>query len=160
MFTVNRAIRDLIHQKVKEWDQPINPVDEEPIDDAPICLSIATHSSGNDYMEALGQMNAWLTAQWTRLRELVEDSDAETHLNGLFYLPGVVVEGHDWYFVAATQEKLAADEYRTIMWGRIHFGSTETLEGVYRIICVIHRLVDWADGTYWPWLVKNVLGID
>ncbi|KAH6869140.1 hypothetical protein B0T10DRAFT_313984 [Thelonectria olida] len=63
------------------------------------------------------------------------------------YLPGIIIQGHDWHLVITTRE---GD--KTMFWQKMTFGSTSSSKGIYQIICTLQLLGRWARDEYWPWL--------
>lgn len=100
-------------------------------------------------------MSTWIAGHWRRLRELVQQSGAEE----LEFLPGIIIQGHDWMFIAATQGRiLDGNERETIIWSKILIGSTYEIQGICQIIAVLQRLATWSAQTHWPWFQRTVLG--
>ncbi|GKT97256.1 hypothetical protein Ct61P_15106 [Colletotrichum tofieldiae] len=71
----------------------------------------------------------------------------------LVFLPGVTVQGNKWYLIAVTR---AADGH-TKRWEKTVIGSTEGIEGVYKIVTVLRPLGRWAEDEYWPWFQRTIL---
>ncbi|KAG5748491.1 hypothetical protein H9Q70_008823 [Fusarium xylarioides] len=99
----------------------------------PISFSIETKRSGQD---------------WKHLEKLVGDS-----VKSLPFIPGIIVEGHQWRFVASTYV-----DGKTILWKTDRpFGSTGKLSTTFRIIAGIQRLRTWSAQVFWPWYTEFVL---
>ncbi|KAK2023726.1 hypothetical protein LX32DRAFT_600204 [Colletotrichum zoysiae] len=148
----------------------------------PIAMSIETKVPGDDWADAVNQLSAWLVAQWDVLDDLVlraGDGDAPllpakpsssaglgTDNNdrrprpsaaaaaGLSFLPGIIVQGHEWYFIAVTR---AAADGHTQRWEKVLIGSTQWMEGVYKIVAVLQLLGHWVEHEFWPWFQLAVL---
>ncbi len=144
--------------------------------DRPIALSIETKRTGEGWDNARLQMGIWNAAHWEflglllRMRreaadelstlqgripddtteasrtELPNVSDAQT-LQLPEYLPGIIIQGHDWHLVITTRH---GD--KTIFWQKMTFGTTSSSKGIYQIICVLQLLQLWAREEYWTWL--------
>ncbi|KAH7019846.1 hypothetical protein EDB80DRAFT_771658 [Ilyonectria destructans] len=133
----------------------VNHTDYTPLINSPISLSIETKRTGEDWQAALQQMSTWMAGHWKRLRELAQESGAE----GLEFLPGIIIQGHDWMFIAATQGRvLDGNDRETIIWSKIPIGSTDGIQGICQIITVLQRLATWSAQTHWPWFQRTVLG--
>lgn len=137
----------------------------------PIALSIETKKPGEGWENAQLQMGVWNAAHWEFLdrllrikhqgshRQPVEDASAvpRTLEQGVdtegptmqlpVYLPGIIIQGHDWHLVVTTREG-----EKTIFWHKVTFGSTSNSMGIYQIICTLQVLSAWARDEYWPWL--------
>ncbi|KAK2052530.1 hypothetical protein LY76DRAFT_598530 [Colletotrichum caudatum] len=148
----------------------LNQTDYPALLTRPIFFSIETKTPGDKWAEAVNQMTAWLVAQWDVLDDQVfraQGADvvaADTYgaacrkpsaaaASGLVFLPGIIVQGHEWYFVAVTR---AADG-RTQRWEKTLIGTTERIDGVYKITAVLQLLGYWAQHEYWPWFQRAVL---
>jgi hypothetical protein len=94
-----------------------------------------------------------------------------TSAANLEFLPGLIVQGHDWTFVAATPAPVphATDKLGScagggrgeiIIWSKIAIGSTGTIQGICQIVTVLQRLAMWSSRTYWPWIQHNILNLD
>ncbi|EFQ36611.1 uncharacterized protein GLRG_11756 [Colletotrichum graminicola M1.001] len=148
----------------------LNQTDYPALLTRPIFFSIETKTPGDKWAEAVNQITAWLVAQWDVLDDQVfraQGADvvaADTSgaagrkpsaaaASGLVFLPGIIVQGHEWYFVAVTR---AADG-RTQRWEKTLIGTTERIDGVYKITAVLQLLGCWAQNEYWPWFQRAVL---
>ncbi|GKU10898.1 unnamed protein product [Fusarium langsethiae] len=114
---------------------------------SPFGLSIETKRYGGDLRRADVQTAAWHAAQWTYLKSQAGDAVDE-----LPFLPGIIVQGHEWKFVATTRKN-----NETILWSSFQFGTSQTAVGVLQIMAGLHRLKRWSKDVYWPWYKKNVL---
>ncbi|KAH0422363.1 hypothetical protein CcaCcLH18_12854 [Colletotrichum camelliae] len=150
--------------------QSINHTEYPGLLQRPIALSVETKLTGHDWTQAQNQMAVWLLAQWDMLDDLTTRArggvvvpragdDARrprpspAAATGLALLPGIIVQGHEWYFVAATR---VADG-KTNLWHKIPFGSTQTTEGIYKVFAVLQLLGHWIQETYWPWFQRVIL---
>ncbi|KAL0929964.1 uncharacterized protein CTRU02_215173 [Colletotrichum truncatum] len=174
---VNRESPRLTAAALLSPFQSVNHTDYPPLLRRPIAISIETKTPGDKWTEAVNQMSAWLIAQWDALDDMVARAQAldgdvaafnappspspgaarpsPAAATGLAFLPGVIVQGHEWYFIAIT--RAAADGY-TRRWEKVLIGSTQSTEGVYKIVAVLQLLGRWVEDQYWPWFQRNVLG--
>ncbi|WXC67273.1 hypothetical protein SNK03_013057 [Fusarium graminearum] len=84
---------------------------------------------------------AWHAAQWRFLKGLAGDN-----IKDLGLLPGIIIEGHEWKFVATTWKK-----GKTKLFSSLSLGSTTTELGVYRIFASLKVLGKWVMLFFWPW---------
>ena len=153
MQPCSRADADAISRVVRTAPHAgINHTDYVPLLGCPISLSIETKRTGEDWKEALYQMSIWLVAHQKRLDSL------STPLSSPTFLPGIIIQGYEWYFVAATRG-CAREEggWETVIWNKIHIGSTDQLGGIIQIVTVIQRLAHWSALTYWLWFKEAAL---
>lgn len=161
--------------------QTVNHTEYSALQLSPIVLSIETKRHGKDLDVAQLQMGVWHAAQWKFLQSAVEvmarsrqpegASDeaiadaAKGTLAELGFLPGVIIQGHRWYFVFSTVEPHTTEfedgtnvtALRTILWTELEFGSTETILKMYQIVAGLRRLSKWAQDVYVPWFRRHVL---
>ncbi|KAK1973953.1 hypothetical protein LZ30DRAFT_787392 [Colletotrichum cereale] len=130
----------------------INHTDFYPLRTRPIALSIETKVHGEGLATAESQLLTWHLNQWRVLERLVERTTPRQPLPE--FLPGVIVQGHDWSLVASTK----TDDCVTLWTGQTIGSTTEAL-GVYQIVCVLQYLARWAEDEYWPWYRRAVLGL-
>lgn len=72
-----------------------------PLLTRPIGVNIVTTRSGEGWDSALLQSGIWLAAQFARLERLVGSLDGD--LDTIPFLPVIVIQGHDWHFLAASR---------------------------------------------------------
>ncbi|KAL5583835.1 hypothetical protein FOVSG1_015186 [Fusarium oxysporum f. sp. vasinfectum] len=128
-------------------EKSVNHTSFDPLRTSPICLSIETKKYGGDVKKGDVQMASWQAAQWTCLASQAGDS-----IEKLPFLPGIIVQGHHWSFVATTRR---GDE--TTLWASTPIGTTMTSLGVLQIMAGLSRLRRWAVEDFWPWYKDNVL---
>ncbi|VUC32793.1 unnamed protein product [Clonostachys rosea] len=173
----------------------INHTDYTPLMDKPISLSIETKRTGEDWRAALEQISTWMAGHWKKLDELVNangpawesetEQDAETQQDVAGtrpeatgdapgsgkrsrpeFLPGVIIQGHDWHFIAATRGRLIPNEAdlgrgscrETVIWSKILIGSTDNMQGFCQIVSFLQRMAKWSAEVYWPWCLQIVQG--
>lgn len=68
------------------------------------------------------------------------------------FIPGIIVQGHDWHLVISTLE-----DRQTKIWQKVTMGSTSSSKGIYQIVNALQVLRSWVTKTYWPWLRKMIL---
>ena len=67
-------------------------------------------------------------------------------------IPGVVVQGHKWSLVLSTREN-----ERTILWTEREFGTTQSMQDIFKIVAGLRELAAWCRDIYLPWWQQNVL---
>ncbi|RSL83731.1 hypothetical protein CEP52_016644 [Fusarium oligoseptatum] len=79
-------------------ENSINHTAFDPLRSFPICLSVETKKYGGDLKKADLQLCSWQAAQRTMLASQAGDA-----ISRLPFLPGIIVQGHEWKFVATTR---------------------------------------------------------
>ncbi|KAH8657295.1 hypothetical protein BGZ61DRAFT_371520 [Ilyonectria robusta] len=131
----------------------INHTDYYPLRQRPMALGIETKKTGEGWDSAALQIGVWHVAHWDLLTELsrtdTQDetvSDARPQKARLpEFLPGLIIQGHDWYLVVTTREAS-----QTILWTKLTIGTTSNVMGIYQIILGLQVLRRWAQYNYWP----------
>lgn len=152
----------------------VNHTDFPPTQLRPLALSIETKKPDVDGDKAKLQMGVWHATQWAflewavgqkilrqrrpdRLGETRADDSFETAkrtaLAELGFIPGIIVQGHDWRLVLTT----CGDVGKPTFWAERLFGSTTSYVDIYSIVAGVRELTAWARDVYLPWLQKNVL---
>lgn len=119
----------------------INHTDWGHLTSRPIVLSIETKLDGEDLTTAITQIATWQAAHW---RSLVFE---KTSLPDIDFLPGLVVQGHQWYFVATTRDPASGKAH---IYLKMLVGSTDTIIGAYQALLCLKCLKDFATEEYWP----------
>ena len=131
----------------------INHTDYFALRRRPIAISIETKKRSGQQDAAELQIGTWHKAQWKLLTQLTARSGGS--LDKLPFLPGVIINGHEWTFVATTR-----DGVDTTLWIEQGFGTTSSVKGVYKLFWGLQRLTKWVEDVYWPWFLENVLRLE
>ncbi|GKU11752.1 unnamed protein product, partial [Fusarium langsethiae] len=91
-----------------------------PLSDRPIAVSIETKKTGEGWDNARLQMEVWMAAHWQFLRKVlqlhrlaagaVSSLEQTAGFNSYEtrklpeFLPGIIIQGHDWYLIITTSE--------------------------------------------------------
>ncbi|KAH6961719.1 hypothetical protein BKA56DRAFT_500093 [Ilyonectria sp. MPI-CAGE-AT-0026] len=128
----------------------INHTDFQPLEKRPVTVSIETKRHDESQKNANIQMGVWQAAQWRALEQLAGSAAMET----LEFLPGLLVFGHQWNFVATSYK-----DGKTILWKERSIGSSQTEFGVFQIMTGMAKLRAWSVDIFWPWYKLHVLKI-
>jgi hypothetical protein len=101
---------------IKTWrtaltDNSINHTPYAPLRRIPISVSIETKPGGMSTRKAQLQMGIWHAAQWRHLSKL-----AGGNLQALPFIPGILVYGHEWIFVASTYDNGKTVSFLNWLW--------------------------------------------
>ncbi|KAK7414184.1 hypothetical protein QQX98_006970 [Neonectria punicea] len=152
--------------------ETVNHTDFMPISTRPLVLSIDTKKPGVHWDTAQLQVGVWHASQWAFLQWAVgqklqraqgvpeEDGRAEFEaerlaiLSSLGFIPGVIVQGHEWNLVLSTYEN-----GKTKLWTKSPFGTTKDYLDIYAAVAGVRQLAAWARDVYLPWFKVNVLDL-
>ncbi|KAI0147244.1 hypothetical protein GGR57DRAFT_263951 [Xylariaceae sp. FL1272] len=127
----------------------VNHTDFYPLRQRPLVLSAESKRPGEDYQNAQVQLGVWQAAQWALLEQLSR-ARSEALIS---FLPALIIQGHEWSFAATTKSGP-----QTVLWVKQPIGATDTVLGIFQIICALRHIASWARDTYWPWYRDEILG--
>ncbi|KAF5584631.1 uncharacterized protein FSUBG_12720 [Fusarium subglutinans] len=122
----------------------INHTDWGDLCKNPVALSIETKRQVS-WEKALLQIGTWHAAQWRSLRGNIE---------AIEFLAGIIVQDHDWFFVASTLQDGKSKTYH-----RLPLGSTYNAFDLYKLLISLQSLGAWIKEKYWPAFRKDMLNI-
>lgn len=143
----------------------VNPTEYYALRSRPLALCIETKKPGEGWENATLQMGVWQAAQWivleatmaaaqelnlaNRAAQAGEVEEASYDLPE--FLPGIIIQGHDWFLVITTRE-----DTQTVLWHKLMIGTTNSVAGIYQIIYGLQVLRKWCEAVYWP-LIRNIV---
>jgi hypothetical protein len=157
-FRVQEAIQSLAQRCSSEYFS-VSHTSYAPLQSRPIGISIETKLTGEKWEDAMLQIEIWAAAHFSKLEELMrdaaieDDEDETTEAPSLPFLPMIVVQGHDWNFLAAVRNA----GKRTCVYHKVTFGSTNSLLGVYQVVCTVQLLAAWVRDSYTAWFERACL---
>ncbi|KAF4990237.1 hypothetical protein FDECE_14457 [Fusarium decemcellulare] len=133
-------------------DQTINHTDWGSFSKNPIAISIETKRHLENWDKAMLQIGTWHSSQWQSLLW-----GKESPLVSLQFIPGIIVQGHQWRFVAST---FNYKNSKTTLYHSVEIGDTETELGIYKIMMSLQYLKTWVEKVYWPAFKTDMLRMD
>ncbi|KAH6866134.1 hypothetical protein B0T10DRAFT_502817 [Thelonectria olida] len=128
-------------------DATVNHTPFIPLSSRPIGISLETKRQDGAGDKAVLQIGIWQASQWKLLSKRAGEAIEE-----LSFIPGIVVEGHQWKLVATTHKG-----GNTILWTSQVFGNTLSPFGTFQAMAGVRRLRRWMAEVYWPWYKRCVL---
>ncbi|KAH8656461.1 hypothetical protein BGZ61DRAFT_372283 [Ilyonectria robusta] len=128
----------------------INHTEWGNFDKDPIAISIETKRHAENWDNAILQMGTWHSAQW---RSLVWGRSQQP-VRHIDFLPGIIIQGHSWLFVATIFKNNKARLYHSVA-----IGDTKTKFGIYKLTISLQCLQGWVEETYWPAFKADILEI-
>ncbi|KAK2025857.1 hypothetical protein LX32DRAFT_655124 [Colletotrichum zoysiae] len=95
--------------------------------------------SREEWDKATLQLGTWLSAQWRNVDDL-----GWKPTSAIQFLPGIIVQGHRWHFVAALRHRS-----QVILLSDVYIGSTADHYGVYQVVTSLQVLARWSRDVYW-----------
>lgn len=129
---------------VKSW----NHTTVDNVRHTPIAVNIETKASNKSWTGGKPQLAIWTSALFKRLQKLVGDEAAATLR--IPAMPLVIAQGHDWHLLIMSHQS-SPEEVMTVIWQKIDIGNTRNCFDTYKIIAVLHLLMQWAETTWRPW---------
>ncbi|SLM39299.1 hypothetical protein LPUS_09819 [Lasallia pustulata] len=137
-------LQPLAPATVKSW----NHTTANNVRQTPIAVNIETKASDKSWTDGKPQLAIWTSALFKRLQKLVGD-EAAANLR-IPAMPLVIAQGHDWHLLIISHQP-SPEEGRTVIWQKIDIGNTRNCFDIYKIIAVLHLVVQWAETTWRPW---------
>ncbi|KAH9234139.1 hypothetical protein K456DRAFT_1947379 [Colletotrichum gloeosporioides 23] len=131
----------------------VNHTDYHILRNHPIALSIKSKTQDGSMAAAALQVGTWQAAHWKFHQKLLAARGLD--VGTLDFLPGLIVQGLEWYFVATTNVDGAK-----MLWMKQFIGLMMTAIGTYQVIWAIQTLAAWCANEYWAWFRVNVLELD
>lgn len=147
----SKSLHNHIIEKMRgENGASINQTAASYIRYRPIGVSIETKKGLVGEDEAHVQLATWMTAQYTRLRQLMTN-----HATGeLPSFPVLSVHGQRWFLMIAH----LCDNGKMELIKELEVGDTGSFIGVYQVVAAIRRVAQWVNDDYRPWLESEILG--
>ncbi|KAF4977613.1 hypothetical protein FZEAL_5897 [Fusarium zealandicum] len=172
---------DILRQQLPE--RSVNHTSYSPLLSHPTTVSFETKRSGNDFDGGIPQIAVWQAAHWKMLRSLLrkkaregssvttaqsrlgqgntlEEDYVNNALKELGALHGILIQGHEWYYVATSPELTNDDgqpSSRTFLWLHQPIGRTSDALGLHKIAAFLEYMKVWTATSYWPWFKRHFL---
>ncbi|KAL9016619.1 MAG: hypothetical protein Q9185_006031 [Variospora sp. 1 TL-2023] len=140
---------------IKSW----NHTTSAEIRSTPITISIETKAPNKSWTDGKAQIAIWTAALHKRLSMLQQPGQGSLDIPAM---PLLIVQGHDWYlFVVSQQQQPSVPEKKkrkitTVIWQKIDIGNTRNCFDAYKLLSVLHLVMDWAYRVWRPWFLELV----
>ena len=149
-FLHNHIIEKL---RVEKAGASINQTASDWVRFKPIAVSVETKRGAVGEDETHVRLATWLTAQYSRLRQLMLDTTKDK--TKLPSFPVLSVQGPRWLLMIAS----LVENDRINLIKELDLGRTDSIAGVYQVVAAIRRIAQWVNDDYRPWFEKEILGI-
>ena len=148
----SKSLHNRIIEKLRvETGASINQTSAEWVRFKPIGVNVETKKGTVGEDEAHVQLSTWLTAQYSRLRQLMPGK-TKTKLPSF---PVLSVQGQRWLLmIICIHGNERIDHIK-----ELYLGDTGSVIGVFQIIAAIRRVAQWVKDEYRPWFEREILGI-
>lgn len=143
-------LQPLVPARIKSW----NHTTASNVRQTPIAVNIETKASNKSWTDGKPQLAIWTSALFKRLQNLVGD-EAAVNLR-IPAMPLVIAQGHDWHLLIISHQP--SPEARTVIWQKIDIGNTRNCFDIYKVIAVLHLVMQWAE-TIWRPLFCSLLDL-
>ncbi|KAH6628747.1 hypothetical protein F5144DRAFT_580029 [Chaetomium tenue] len=142
------AIRAKLQRQPDSWPLTVNQTDYTPLTRSPVAVAIGTKALALDASMEEGrvQFAVWTAAWHRRMEALGIGNRGQTPLPTL---PLILTMGHEWTLYFACDRGTTIEILRAM-----DIGSTNDLEGVYKLLDVLRLLADWIDDVFYQWAVS------
>lgn len=132
--------------RIERPDSTINHAEQGMLSSCPIVVSFETKRPGADLEKAIVQMGTWHSSQWRSLRK------GPNNHSSIPFLPGVIIGGHTWSFVASVIK-----DGKSVLYSEVELGKTSTEFGIITTLVALQHLARWAEMSYWPIFKSEIL---
>ncbi|KAL8910201.1 MAG: hypothetical protein Q9171_004499 [Xanthocarpia ochracea] len=145
------ALRPVGKAGIKSWNHTTN----NDVRSTPIAISIETKAPNKSWTDGKAQIAIWTAALFKRLVLLQQPGQGRLKIPAM---PLLIAQGHDWHFFVVSQQFGRVSKKRTtVIWQKIEIGNTRNCFDAYKLIAVLHLLMQWAFKRWRPWFL-NLIG--
>ncbi|KAL8993079.1 MAG: hypothetical protein Q9169_006614 [Polycauliona sp. 2 TL-2023] len=135
---------------LKSW----NHTTKNDVRSTPIASSIETKAPYKSWTDGKAQIAIWSAALFRRLALLQQPGQGPLEVPAM---PLLIAQGHDWhFFIVSQQMDPVSKERATIIWQKIDIGGTRSCFDTYKLIAVLHWVMEWATKVWCPWFEKLI----
>ncbi|KAL8848258.1 MAG: hypothetical protein Q9221_006696 [Calogaya cf. arnoldii] len=129
---------------IKSWNHTTN----NGVRSTPIASSIETKAPGKSWTDGKAQIAIWTAALFKRLALLQQPGRGPLEIPAM---PLLIAQGHDWHFFVVSQQFGPSKKRTTTIWQKIDIGNTRNCFDAYKLIAVLHLVMEWAVNVWRPW---------
>lgn len=130
---------------IKSWNHTTN----NDIRSTPIASNIETKAPNKSWTDGKAQIAIWTSALFKRLALLQQPGQGRLEIPAM---PLLIAQGHDWHFFVVSQQLDPVLKKRTTtIWQKIDIGNTRNCFDAYKLIAVLHLVMEWAFKVWRPW---------
>ncbi|KAL8767279.1 MAG: hypothetical protein Q9209_006171 [Squamulea sp. 1 TL-2023] len=139
------ALQTVGNAGIKSWNHSTS----NGVRSTPIASNIETKAPGKSWTDGKAQVAIWTAALFKRLALLKQPGQGRLDIPAM---PLLISQGHDWHFFVVSQQSNPASKKRTTtIWQKIDIGNTRNCFDAYKLIAVLHRVMEWAFKVWRPW---------
>ncbi|KAI4264558.1 MAG: hypothetical protein L6R42_000342 [Xanthoria sp. 1 TBL-2021] len=120
---------------IKSWNHTTN----NGVRSIPIASNIETKTPGKSWTDGKAQIAIWTAALFKRLALLQQPGRGPLDIPAM---PAGIAQGHDWH---------SSKKRTTTIWQKIDIGNARNCFDAYKLIAVLHLVMEWAVNVWRPW---------
>ncbi|KAL8764901.1 MAG: hypothetical protein Q9209_007826 [Squamulea sp. 1 TL-2023] len=150
-----KSLKPLPKADSKSW----NNTTSNNVRATPIAVNFETKAPNKSWTDGKPQLAVWTMSLFNRLSKFWKPSlslpDAPqlppTATLKIPAMPLIVAQGHDWHLMIISQ-----GGEKTIIWQKIDIGNTRNCFDAYKLMAVLHLVLDWAQTVWRPWFCRLI----
>lgn len=144
-----RKLQPIKKAGVKSW----NHTTSSNVRSTPIAVNVETKAPNKSWTDGKAQLGIWTTALHKRLSTLQKPGQERLKIPAM---PLLVAQGHDWHMLILSQQTRFSNQLTTVIWQKIDIGNTRNCFDAYKLISVLHLVMDWAHTVWRPWFLELI----
>ncbi|KAL8724767.1 MAG: hypothetical protein Q9166_007761 [cf. Caloplaca sp. 2 TL-2023] len=142
-------LRPLGRAGIKSW----NHTTSSNVRSTPIAIGIETKAPNKSWTDGKAQIAIWTAALHKRLLMLQQPGQERLEIP---VMPLLIAQGHDWHLFIVSQQSRFGKKRTTIIWQKIDIGNTRNCFDTYKLVSILHLIMDWAYTIWRPWFLKLI----
>ncbi|KAI4265406.1 MAG: hypothetical protein L6R38_009449 [Xanthoria sp. 2 TBL-2021] len=153
--SVFKSLKPLPKAEAKSWNNTMS----NNVRATPIAVNIETKAPNKSWTDGKPQLAIWTMSLFKRLSKLWKPGSSPpdapqlppTAVLKIPAMPLIVAQGHDWHLMIISQRS-----EKSIIWQKIDIGNTRNCFDAYKLMAVLHLVLDWAQTVWRPWFHRLI----
>lgn len=150
-----KSLKPLPKAEAKSWNNTMS----NNVRATPIAVNIETKAPNKSWTDGKPQLAIWTMSLFKRLSKLWKPGSSPpdapqlppTAVLKIPAMPLIVAQGHDWHLMIISQRS-----EKSIIWQKIDIGNTRNCFDAYKLMAVLHLVLDWAQTVWRPWFHRLI----
>ena len=145
-----RKLQPMKKTGIKSW----NHIPSSNVRSIPIAVNVEIKVPNKSWTDGKAQLGIWITALHKRMSHLQKPGQCRLKI---LAMPLLIAQGHDWHMLIISQQTISSNQLMsTVVWEKIAIGNTRNCFDAFKLISVLHLLMDWAQTVWRPWFLELV----